>query len=476
MNRKTIALFLAIATITAITGCTEPSSEESGSAASPAQSEGSSQEPEKTYAYYECVATVKGFQPQQVRWDADGGFSVRQKDTILFVDHDNEPVKTFRPVDRDWPDRPWESSDQDWEDPTFCEYTWNETYVLACFHLYGSLDAVVVEKDGLPTLADAAIYTMDGRLVKAFPSTYDQDVKNRSDNERYAWMISTRTHCDWLNDDILAINSGDAIWLYSVGRDELKRAVDSSQDLWAAWCRGESYAFGVSDSQYWIENGNLYYAVGHGVQGAAEDQYGVRYSLWSVGWDSPPVCLSGDQLHQEYQIKNGVILAANYHFEQVGADTMWICDMERLDEETGEYLALGTGGERMDVAIRQNLAAYTTYRRETPDERLQYTVHCRDFQSGEMLEWKPIMPEAKGDAFATLLEVCRTPDGVRLDYYVEDIHDTGRTVTLVTYDTTTGRAIFTLIDSQVEIPPGEGAPTRFLETDMDGRVRLRPLP
>lgn len=184
MNRKTIALFLAIATITAITGCTEPSSEESGSAASPAQSEGSSQEPEKTYAYYECVATVKGFQPQQVRWDADGGFSVRQKDTILFVDHDNEPVKTFRPVDRDWPDRPWESSDQDWEDPTFCEYTWNETYVLACFHLYGSLDAVVVEKDGLPTLADAAIYTMDGRLVKAFPSTYDQDVKNRSDNER----------------------------------------------------------------------------------------------------------------------------------------------------------------------------------------------------------------------------------------------------------------------------------------------------
>lgn len=87
-----------------------------------------------------------------------------------------------------------------------------------------------------------------------------------------------------------------------------------------------------------------------------------------------------------------------------------------------------------------------------------------------------IMPEAKVDAFATLLDICRIPDGMRLYYSVEDIYDTGRTVTLVTYDTTTDQAIFTPIDSKVEIPPSEGAPTRFLETDKHGRVRLRPLP
>jgi len=476
MSRKTIALFLAIAAITAMTGCTEPPTEESSFAASSTQSESSSQEPEKTYTYYEHMEPIKGFQSQHIRWDADGGFSVRQKDTILFVDHDNEPVKTFRPVDRSGPDLSWVPSDEDWGDPTFCEYIWNETYVLACFHLYGSLDAVVYEKNGLPTLADAVIYTMDGRLVKVFPSTDDQDVKNRSDNKKYAWMISSRTCCDWLDDDILAINSGDAIWLYSVSRDEIKQAADSSQDLWAAWCRGESYAFGISNEQCWAENGKLYYAVGHGLPGATEDQYGVGYSLWSVGWDSPPTCLSGDKLHHEYKLKNGVLFAANYHLEQVGADTMWICDIERLDENTGEYIAIGTDEGLTGVAIRQDLVVHTTYRRETPDEKLQCTIHCLDFQSGEKRTWEPIMPETKGDAYATMLDVCRIPDGIRLYYYVEDIYDTGRTVTLVTYDTTTDQAIFTPIDSQVEIPPSEEAPTRFLETDKYGRVRLRPLP
>lgn len=61
----------------------------------------------------------------------------------MFVDGDNELQKTFRPADREWPNSPWELSTQDWGSATFCEYTWNETYVLARFNLYSSLGAVV---------------------------------------------------------------------------------------------------------------------------------------------------------------------------------------------------------------------------------------------------------------------------------------------------------------------------------------------
>ncbi len=86
------------------------------------------------------------------------------------------------------------------------------------------------------------------------------------------------------------------------------------------------------------------------------------------------------------------------------------------------------------------------------------------------------MPETRGDSFITLLDVGRHPGGVMLYYYVEDLHETGRRVTLAAYDTATGQAVFMQVDSLAAIPPGAGAPTRFLETDMEGRVRMRPLP
>ena len=477
--KKNIMVLFVLVFVLMLVGCQSNPDQNLPSTSNPAVSSEvlpvGSAEPEKIYTYYECIEPLKGFQPQHVRWDTDGGFSVRQKDSILFIDQNNDPIRTFYPVDRNWIYSPWELSSEDWENPTFCEYTWNETYVLARFNLYSSLGAVVAEKSGLPIIADAAIYNMNGQIIKAFPSTYDQDVKNRLNNENYAWMISVRTSYCWIDADILAINSGDGVWLYSVSRDEIKRVADYSEDLLAAWHREESYAFGISEYQCWAENGRLYYAVGHGVQGTGEEQY-VHYSLWSVDWDTPATCLSGDRLNHQYQIKNDVLFAANYHREQVGADLMTIHNLEYLNEKTGEYITIGTGGEQVDVATNQDLVAYTTYRREVPGEQLQYTIHYQDFQSEGKLSWEVIRPETKGDSFVILLDVSRLSDGVRFSYYVEDIHEMGRTVTLVTYNTTTGKAIFTPIDSTVVIPSGKEVSTHFLETDMQGSVRLRPIP
>ncbi len=93
---------------------------------------------------------------------------------------------------------------------------------------------------------------MEGQFVKTFPSTYDTDVKARLSNEKYAWMISNRTRYYWLDEDILAINTGEAAWLYSVSRDELKQAADYSQELLAAWHREESHAFAIQEYQCWV--------------------------------------------------------------------------------------------------------------------------------------------------------------------------------------------------------------------------------
>ena len=493
-RKTTLLIALAIAVAAALVGCaTQPAAENpplvsitpptTVSPEPPTTAAEKEPEAEKVYRYHRFTEPFgdwySNYPSQSVRWDAGGGFSLRHDDRILFYNRDNEIIKAFQPMDRQWSDAPWEAAEmENWDmgGIAISSYLWNDTYVLMRFNYLGSNGMVIAQKDGQPTIADAVIFDMDGKQVKSFPSIYAPGVTRRGFSDEYEWAIANRTHCYWLDNDILAINTGEAVWLYSVSRDKLKLAADYTVSLLTGWRKGDSYSYGVSQEQRWVEDGKLYYTVRHDVQGVPEKEYGVGYSLWSVGWDSPAICLSGDKLYHEYLVQNGMLFAANRYLENVGADTMWVAHIEQLDEKTGASIAIGPGGELLDITVRQDWFVYATYSRAQQHEQLQYIFHCRNVRTGEEQTWDVPMPEAVGSHFAVLLDFVPLPNGLRFYYYVEDISETDNIVTLVTYDTATGQVLYTPMDGMVEIAPDENMPTRFLETASYARVRLRPLP
>ena len=394
------------------------------------------------------------------QWTQEGNVAARRHRHIDFIATDGRIISTFTPDFSSWPNAPDESI---WGE-SFCDYIIGDSYVLVHFPFYGN--PVLMQQGDMPTLVDAAIFDLEGNLIRLFPVGTGAGLTPIGSNDDFEASLTRRTHFYWVDSDLLAVSTGAQLWFYDTVADTLILKADYTAEVFAGWTAMESHGYGLTEDAAWAVNGTFYYALGEGY--TTDISHNPRSSLHKVTWDSDPIRISGSDYYTAFEMSGTLLFAyiIEGRIEADGGHTPLFRFWQVSEEGTLTYV--DTVAHYLKPVARQTVVGYCdTHATDLAYLHVGYELRAIDLATGERHTFSPTV--ANGgfpadirliDSFS-LLDIIRTDEGVRLYYTFIDTTNERRgsgdfAYYVACYDSASGQTAFARLNTDIlDVPPGD---------------------